>query len=95
MSPSCCTPRRPGRQPGAWHLVARTLAALFSGTALAFLPKCPACLAAYAALWTGFSISTAFAGYLRQGLVVLCAGLLVQCVWKAFRSLRASRGPCI
>jgi hypothetical protein len=46
------------------------------GTILALISKCPMCLAAYIALWTGIGLSFSAAIYVRASLVVLCAGLL-------------------
>jgi hypothetical protein len=40
------------------------------------MPKCPACLAAYVALWTGLGLSIAAATYLQWSLLLL-SGLLV------------------
>lgn len=46
---------------------------LVPATGLAFLPKCPACLAAYILIGTGASLSMATAAYLRMMLLTLCA----------------------
>lgn len=43
------------------------------GVTIAFMPKCPACLAAYIALWTGVGLSFSMATYLRWTLMGLCA----------------------
>src|ERR1700732_1251454 len=47
------------------------------GAILALIPKCPMCLAAYIAAWTGIGLSFTAATYLRTALLVLCAGLLL------------------
>ena len=48
--------------------------ALALGTAL--LPKCPLCLAADVAIWSGLSLSFGAASVLRTGLIALCVGVL-------------------
>src|SRR5215510_9581906 len=44
---------------------------------LALIPKCPICLAAYIALWTGLGLSVGAAANLRVLLIVACVISLV------------------
>ncbi|MES2696836.1 MAG: hypothetical protein V4773_25435 [Verrucomicrobiota bacterium] len=46
------------------------------GTLLLLMPKCPACLAGYVALWTGLGLSFTAAEHVRTGLIVLCVAAL-------------------
>jgi len=57
----------------------------FPGAVLTLLPKCPACIAAYAALWTGIGLSMPVAAGLRLALMLMC---IVSLVFLAYRQLR-------
>jgi len=59
-----------------------------SAIALALLPKCPVCLAAYLMMATGISISVAAAVSLRAFLVVVCVSSLVVFGRRHIRNLR-------
>jgi hypothetical protein len=48
-----------------------------SGALLVLLPKCPMCIAAYLALWTGAGVAMQVATYLRPMTAILfCASAL-------------------
>lgn len=55
----------------------RAFGFLLSSLMLVLMPKCPVCLAAYAALLTGVSLSVSVAGQVRVALLGLCISLLV------------------
>jgi hypothetical protein len=54
------------------------------------IPKCPACLAAHLAVWTGLGLSFATAQYLRWSMLAISAALLVYCMarWIPWRPVR-------
>jgi len=64
---------------------------IFPSAALALLPKCPACVAAYVALATGIGISLPTATYLRAMLVVFCAAALVFIIARRLQRLFVRR----
>ena len=71
----CCqrTPRpapfsKRGREIAAW---------IIPGATLVLLPKCPMCIVAYVALFSGAGISMACASNLRVALLALCIGTLL------------------
>ena len=77
--PSSTAVGREGRVRGpTWVRRVRELFAWGLPSALLVLmPKCPACLAAYVALWTGLGLSLSTATYLRWVVLFLCAASLL------------------
>ncbi|HEX3600449.1 MAG TPA: hypothetical protein VHU84_09925 [Lacipirellulaceae bacterium] len=56
---------------------------------LAAMPKCPLCLAAYVALFTGFGVSLAAANFAWWFVVAGCVSVLVYLAISAARGLTA------
>jgi len=56
-------------------------------------PKCPACLTAHVALWTGLGLSFATAKYLRWSLLLASGALLLYVVARRALSQRQWRSP--
>lgn len=76
---ACCARQLAGRGPltRIALFVGGVLRWLIPSTILALLPKCPACVAAYVALWTGIGLSVSTASYVRSALLVLCVASLI------------------
>lgn len=72
----CCASSKRGIADGPNSRVRELLAWIVPGTVLAFDPKCPACLAAYVALWTGLGMSISTAATVRWAMILLCAASL-------------------
>ena len=76
MSACCVVPN--DRKTSAWaRRVHAVLAWALPSAILVSVPKCPACLAAYVALWTGLSLSFSTAAYLRSLLLFSCVASLL------------------
>jgi hypothetical protein len=76
MSTSCDAAR--DRQTPTWVRSVREIFAwVLPSAILVLVPKCPACLVTYVALWTGLGLSLSTATYLRWALLFLCASSLL------------------
>lgn len=58
---------------------------------LGLLPKCPACLAAYVAVWTGFGLSAPVAAHARTALLVVCVASVALLAMTIARRRRLGR----
>jgi len=72
----CCEARPDARGGSAARSWRSTGACVGSGTMLVLLPKCPMCIAAYLAVWTGAGVAAPVAGHLRFVLAVIFAASL-------------------
>jgi hypothetical protein len=85
MRNGCCSKRVAGSSSiGA---IRRALNWIVPSIVLAAMPKCPLCLAAYVALFTGLGISLAAARFAWWFLIVGCIAVLVYLAVNAVRHL--------
>jgi hypothetical protein len=56
---------------------------------LVLVPKCPACLAAHMALWTGLGLSFSTATYLRSAMLIVCTASLLLLILKRLSRIGA------
>jgi hypothetical protein len=84
---------RDGRRRRTARMAVGALAA--PTAVLLLVPKCPMCLAAYAAATTGVSMSLSTAGWLRMALIAASVGmLLVLSIASVWRRVRARTSKC-
>ena len=69
---TCCDAAGDRKTPTWVRAIREILAWALPSAILVVVPKCPACLAAYVALWTGLGLSLAVATYLRWTLLFVC-----------------------
>jgi len=91
MKAACCCKSRPSDSRRAWNRAAAPASGLLCGAFWLLCPKCPACVAGYAALLGGLSLSLPVAGMLltglRASLIVATIAIAGFIVWRWMRSL--------
>lgn len=86
---SACCNSAEGENSRSWTPRVREIVAwLVPSALLLFVPKCPVCLAAYVAIWSGFGMSLATATYLRFTMLLLCLASLLFLTVKCAMRLR-------
>jgi hypothetical protein len=66
---ACCGTAGNRKSTRPLRRIREACAWILPGALLVSVPKCPACLAAYVALWTGLGLSLTAARYLRGTLL--------------------------
>jgi hypothetical protein len=74
---ACCYVASDRKSPRLLQKVREIFAWVVPSALLVLLPKCPACLAAYVALWTGLGLSLSMAIYMRWAMILLCIASLL------------------
>jgi hypothetical protein len=67
--------------------VGQAVSWIVPGVVLAAMPKCPLCLAAYVALFTGFGISMAAASFAWWFVAISCVAVLAYLIATTVRNL--------
>lgn len=92
----CCQPEvraADNERPPVWRWGGggRIAGCMLPTAILAFLPKCPACVAVYVALATGVGISLSTATRLRTIVIIFCVACLMFVTAKILRDLFARK----
>jgi hypothetical protein len=95
MIRACCRGKR--SMASAAGKAGQVAGGLLSLAVWVFMPKCPLCVAAYVALWTGVGLSLAAATFLREGLLFGSGAVLLYLVvanvkWRWSGRWRANSG---
>jgi hypothetical protein len=85
MSAACCVIPRNRGKARRWFGAGGSLG---PGAMLLLLPKCPACVAAYVAVWTGAGLAAPVAEYLRPVLAVIFVASVICLVAGRFMGRR-------
>jgi hypothetical protein len=80
----CCEAQPAARRGSVARPWRSAGACVGSGTMLVLLPKCPVCIAAYLAVWTGAGIAAPIAGHLRLAMVAIFFASLAFLVVRRF-----------
>jgi hypothetical protein len=76
--------RSTGRLRHAWH----SIQWLFPATFLLLIPKCPLCVAAYVALFTGAGITVSTARWIQVLMLALCMSSLTYLILRTCQARR-------
>ena len=91
---ACCHASIERKATPRFGAIRKIVAWVLPSVLLVLVPKCPVCLAAHVALWTGLGLSLSTATYLRWTiLIVCCASLLVLIVSRLDRIAANFRRP--
>src|SRR5260221_2998287 len=98
---ACCAAASDRLTPSWVQRVREILAWLVRSDILVLVPKCPGCLAAHVALWTGLGLSLSTATYLRWALLLVGVAallFLIMARWEPlgaiFRYFKKETEPC-
>jgi hypothetical protein len=98
---ACCSAGSARNTPARARRARGIVAWALPSAVLVLVPKCPACLAAHVALWTGLGLSLPAAAYLREVLLFVCAASLLFLIVERlvrmgaiFRYFRKETGQC-
>jgi hypothetical protein len=86
---ACCNVISDRKPPRLLQKVREIFAWVVPSAILVLLPKCPACLAAYVALWTGLGLSLSTAAYMRWAMLLLCIASLLFLIVKRLSRVTA------